>query len=132
MLEVPKGTRIIKCDTGFSDKDTFVGAADLGRTIERYLDKNSVKIKMTSDGQEISFSGPASKPSDRFMEKDAAMHLVKNYGICPQDAKAMLKMAGLGASSKLFTTTFYLHKNAAYGDVDDESFDWKPADIGMT
>ena len=132
VLEVPKGTRVIKCDSIFSPSNAFVGAADLGRTIERYLDKNSIKIKMTSDGQEISFSGPASKPSDRFMEKDAAMHLVKNYGVCPQDAKAMLKMAGLGSSNKLFTTTFYLHKNAAYGDVDDESFDWKPADIGMT
>lgn len=51
VLEVPKGTRVISCESEFNSRDTFVGAADLGRTIERYLDKNSVKIKMTSDGQ---------------------------------------------------------------------------------
>jgi len=67
---------------------------------------------MTSDGQEISFYGPASKPSDRFMEKEACLHLVKNYGICPQDAKTMLKMAGAGEIGKLYTTTFLLHKKA--------------------
>lgn len=129
VIEVPQGTRYIVKDYS---KEEFVTIADLGRTIERFINKAAVKIKMTSDGQEVSFYGPASKPSDRFMEKEAALHLVKNYQIAPKDAKAMLKMAGLGSVATPKTFTFLLHKQAASVAEVDESGDYKPADIGYT
>ena len=84
---------------------------------------------MTSDGQEVSFYGPASKPSDRFMEKEAALHLVKDYGISPKDAKRMLKMAGSADPSKPKSFTFLLSKQAA--DQEDSTL-WEPADIGYS
>ena len=85
---------------------------------------------MTSDGQEVSFYGPASKPSDRFMEKEAALHLVRNYGISPKDAKRMLKMAGAADPSKPKSFTFLLSKQAA-ADFEDSDM-WEPADIGYS
>lgn len=128
VIEVPKGTRIIPVSAELNQRN--VSIADLGRTIERFTNKVATKIKMTSDGQEVSFYGPASKPSDRFMEKDAALHLVDTYDIAPKEAKAMLKMAGFGQPGAPRTFTFLLLKNAAFSGSDEESDIWKPADIG--
>lgn len=128
VIEVPQGTRYVLTD--YNEKQNVI-IPDLGRTIERFLEKLGQKVKMTSDGQEISFYGPASKPSDRFMEKEAALHLVKDYHIAPKTAKAMLKMAALGNPQKAHSVTFILYKSAAADDF-EESTDWKPADIGYT
>lgn len=129
VIEVPKGTRVLPVGRSLDSART-VSVADLGRTIERFTNKFATKIKMTSDGQEVSFYGPASKPSDRFMEKDAALHLVDTYSIAPKEAKAMLKMAGFGQPGAPRTFTFLLLKNAAFSGSDEESDLWKPADIG--
>lgn len=128
VIEVPQGTRYVLTDY---NEERNVTIPDLGRTIERFLEKFGQKVKMTSDGQEISFYGPASKPSDRFMEKEAALHLVKDYHVAPKTAKAMLKMAALGNPQKAHSVTFILYKAAAADDF-EESTDWKPADIGYT
>ena len=134
VLEVPKGTRVLKADYyEGGDKPAYTSPVDLGRTIERFINRTGTKIKMTSDGQEVSFYGPASKPSDRFMEKEAAMHLVTSYGISPKDAKLMLKMAGAGSIGKPYATTFLLRKKAELeDDLNQKENEIAPADIGMT
>ena len=129
VIEFPKGTRIV---TGNSNENKeLVPITDLGRAIEQFLLKNSTKVKMTSDGQEVSFSGPASKPSQHYLEKEAALHLVADYGISPKDAKAMLKLAGAATIQNPKTFTFQLYKEAAQDNFEDSPI-WKPADISMS
>lgn len=126
-IDVPEGTKILI--SKWAEKPFNADIGDLGRAIEKYINKKAIKVKMTSDGQEVSFFGPASKPSDRFMEKEAALHLVKNYGVAPKDAKMMLKIAGAAAVDAPKTVTFLLSKQAA---EQEESDMWEPADIGYS
>lgn len=125
-IEVPKGSRII-FPTGSYNADgtpkqdklqpghnsVYVAYADLGRAIDAFDSKHYSKLKVTSDGQEISISGAKSNPADRMQVKEAVLHLVRDYGLAPLDAKAIVKKAGAGSILNPVSTSYRLFKSAA-------------------
>lgn len=140
-IEVPKGTRVLFNTYEYKDDGTyrenfeipivqdFVLFGDLGKAIDRFDQKHYKKLKITSDGQQISISGEHSKPSDRMQLKTAVLHLVRDYGVSPVDAKQMLKKAGRGTIENPVCNHYRLYKQAA--EI-PESDMWKPADIGYS
>lgn len=139
-IEVPKGSKIVveesiynkdgsykqNCNCDYK-KEAFISITDLGKAIDRCRDKNFTQLKVVSDGNEIAFVGPKSNSDQRMQEKQAVLHMVNKYGICPQDAKFIVKEASLGTYTKPFVNTYNLYKEAA-----EDSNLWEPANIGMS
>lgn len=146
LIEVPKGCKIIVTNNDAYREDGtqipfqqrinnpdrkfsyFVSVADLGKAIQRCRDKNFTQLKVVSDGNQISFVGPKSKSEQRMQHKQAALHLVRQYGICPQDAKYMIKEASFGSFDRPSVKTYHLFKNAA----GQESNLWEPSNLGAS
>lgn len=141
-MEVPKATRVVFDQKAYHNNgkrdyevDCFcdltnnklVTIKNLTKAIQRYSNKRFKKLKVTSDGQQISISGDKTKAGERFQVKQAVFHLVSDYGICPQQAKTIIKKAGAGSIQSPVCHKYHLIKNAQ-----EQSDMWKPADIGYT
>ena len=132
-IEIPKGSRILVQDKSEDQPQeppkNIVAIADLGKAINKFTADNYNKLKVTSDGQQISFTGEKSDASQRMQKTQAVVHLVKEYGICPQDAKNMVALAGRGTFSNPVTDSYLIFKEEALGQ---ESNVWEPSDIGYS
>lgn len=139
LVELPKGCRIL-FNSIFNDnngnkkeqtKDIYpsiapVSFVNIHKVLQKFSKEHTNKLKITSDGQEISITGSKSKNSDRLNKKEAVLHLVKDYGLSPEEAKDMIKDAGAASIENPKTFKYMLYKEA------DDSSMWEPADIGMT
>ena len=135
-LIVPKGTKVM-VPVGYSQtgktQDTQrqpdnIGLATAGAltyAVTNFVNKTYDKVKLTADGQQISVSGAKSNVADRLVEKEAAYHLVCDYGVSPEDAKLMVKQAMANSQKHAVTISYYLTKSAVYDDPEE----WEDADI---
>lgn len=144
LIELPKGCRLlfnsiyIDNEGKTKDQDKLapsiafapsiapVSFVNIHKVLQKFYKEHTNKLKITSDGQQISFTGSKSDPSKRMQKKEAVLHLVKDYGISPEEAKDMVKSAGAASIQKPKSQIYALYKEA------DDSSMWQPANIGMT
>ena len=101
----------------------FVQFNALEAFMAEYVRKNYRKVKITSNGSEAYFGGSRTE-SVPMSVKEASLHLVKDYGVSPESARAMMHVAFDGASSgNPKSETFLITKTAAEQDP------WEDANI---
>lgn len=142
-MVLPEDTKVIftencfKADGTYAEKpvdDTwghqpkYATPGALCYTLSKFMNKHYSKVKLTSDGQEITVTGEKSNTKDRLVQKEAAYHLVDAYDIQPQIAKMMVKEASAKGQVKPTTISYYLIKEA----LADDPKQWEDANIPMT
>lgn len=104
--------------------------SSLVQAIQRYKRKHYNKVKVYTQGTQYIVTGQ-SQETQPMQVKQAALHLVTNYGVHPRDARQMLKRAMLGADyNHPRRVAFYLSKSAADHTMQDTQ--WQRSNISMT
>ena len=142
-MVIPEDTKVIFTDSYIKDDGTYgdkpvdetfghqpkyATSGALCYTLSKFMNKHYSKVKLTSDGQEITVTGEKSNTKDRLVQKEAAYHLVDAYDIQPQIAKMMVKEASAKGQVKPTTISYYLIKEA----LADDPKEWEDSNIPMT
>lgn len=107
---------------------SFVTTKTLDAFLTEFSKKTYDKAKIYSDGQSFIVSGSKTDNAVPMSIKEAALHLIKDYGVEPGVAKTMLKEAGLGATYDTpKADTYYITKEAA-----NESYLWEDSNLSRT
>ena len=128
---LPAGCRIVRVARTGKDSEKvpteFVTMGSLDPFITEYCNKKYHKLSIYHNGSDYVVSGDKSEKTAMSVSlKEAAYHLVKDYGIEPGMAKVMLKDASNGTSFNRPRSTMYLvEKRASDGD-------WEESNIGMS